>query len=663
MAERMHNIAGLFKEGKTRAIILTTIIILVIAIIAGIFAMRSRTKGVDASAGLSLTPGNIQSVPFNAPNKEYARLQEKQNVQDAKTAEQVGGSAIPTIVQSDKNAQPVPEDAGASIGFTALSREQSNTGTFAPKEFTANTTDNPKNCPIIQPESPLGTPVYDKNGRLLGYAGADGKVRDANGNIIGTVGPDGLVRDANANIIGQKSSAITGTPVYDDKNNIIGYVGPDGKVRDTTGTILGNLGPDGSLSDPSGKLIGHSGVPVYDANGKLLGFAGPDGKIRDANGNIIGTVSPDGVARDLNGNIMGKAGSISPGTPVYDSNGNIIGYVGPDGKVRDANGNVIGTIGVDGQVRDTQGNVIGSMVKPPAAVVQTPPNSTSPGGTVPITPEQASAQEAQDSYARQQAILKDQRLSQLLQQKQAAMSAQAGQLLQAWVPPAQQYVPGNNDQNNNNAGNGDNSGNGNAANGSSAGQETNPAAKSGPVFIKAGTVYYGIINTAVNSDEPGPVMATIINGPYKDARILGSLTNQGKAVMMTFNVMTTAQLPKSISINSVAIDQNTARTSLSTETDNHYLLRYGSLFAAAFVQGYAQALTTSGSTSSPTLLGQSVTTPQLSGPQKFYVALGNVGTQFSNQMNSVYSTPPTVYVAAGTAVGILFMTDVQLPTS
>src|SRR5665213_365792 len=183
MADRMSNIAGLFREGRTRTILLTTIVVLVIAIVVGIFAMRGRTKGVEASAGLTVAPANIQNVPFvTNPNPEYVRTQEKQNVEAAKVAEQRGGSAIPTIIRAENSTGPAQEST--SIGFTALSREQSDTGTFAPKEFTGGA--GAVNCPIVPAVSPLGTPVFDKNGRLIGYAGTDGKVRDSNGNIIGT---------------------------------------------------------------------------------------------------------------------------------------------------------------------------------------------------------------------------------------------------------------------------------------------------------------------------------------------------------------------------------------------------------------------------------------------------------------------------------------------
>jgi hypothetical protein len=677
--DRLKNIAGLFKDGRTRTILLTTLFVLLVAVVIGIFSIRGRVKGVEAAAGVTSAPGALQSIPFNAPNEEYARLQEQQNKQSAKQAEQTGSSSIPTIIHAGNDKDPAPaavSDTG--LGFSVFSREHSDSGTFNAKEFGANG----KNCPISQNGSPLGTPVYDKNGRLIGYVGADGKVRDINGNVIGTMGPDGIVRDANGNIIGQTSHLLPGTPIYDTKNcSLIGRVGEDGQVRDASGKVPGILGADGVLKDADGKVLGQAGKPAYGPDNKLLGFACTDGKVRDANGNVIGTVGPDGIVRDLNGNIIGRVGAIAPGTPVYGPNGKILGYVGPDGKVRDANGNIVGSIGADGVVKDANGNTIGSISKPVdlGTAVYGPDGkllgylgadgklrdangniigSVDADGTIRdlsgkiigSTAKKVSAEQTSEEHHTK--ITSDQPVSQQIAQAQQSMTTQANQLFSAWASPSQQLVQGDNSS--------QVQGSGNSVSASTGGAQSSGAA-SGPVFIKAGTVFYGVIDTAVNSDEPGPVMATIVNGPYKGGRLLGSLTNQKEAVMLSFNLLTLKNFPKSIPVNVVAIDQDTARTGIVTEVNDHLWYRYGSIFAAAFIQGYGQAFQTSGSTITSNGLSTQSSTPDLSPVGKFFVALGNVGQQFNSQAQLAFNTPPTVNVASGTAVGLLFLTDAQLP--
>lgn len=470
-----------------------------------------------------------------------------------------------------------------------------------------------------------------------------------------------------ARLLVKKNIISKGLPVYDSNGRLIGYTGDDDKIYDATGKtgkIVGVVGTDGIVRDMSGKTIGQLSKPVYDTNGKLIGFTGPDGKVRDINHRVIGSVDADGVVRDVNGAVIGKAGQIAVGTPVYDTAGNVTGFLGPDGKVRDTNGNILGVMGLDGQVKDINDNVVASIVKPNNQNIQKTFKSDQQSNLASsstedknLTPEQLARKNMAEAYAKERMMTEDKQLSQLVQQKQQAMSTQANQLLAAWAPPTQQYVVGQSAKDNaDDTANASDSSN-------QANNDSTKKASAGPVFIKAGTIYYAVINTSINSDEPGPIMGTVIDGEFKGGKLLGTLTNQGKAVMLSFNILTLPQFSKSIPINAVAIDQNTARTGLSTETDNHYLLRYGTLFASSFISGYSQAIASSGSTVETTLLGTVKTTPPLSPREKFAMALGNVGTQFGNQLGSIFTKPPTVYVAAGTAVGILFMSDVSLPTS
>ena len=795
MGERAKNIAGLFKDARTRTIVLITGIALLAAIVIGVYSMRTRIFGpAGGAASVKGAPGGIESIPFQAPNPEYARIQEAQNAAQAKAAEAAGTSAVPTIVRSGTLVTLTPEQQAAQgVGFTGLAHMEESGSSFSPKEFNVGggpaagdfsafcnpcvTCANgqglnsamgqglglnipsvsqpaqlcanagmpvkdasgkiiatvgvdckardasgniigtvgpdgivrdsngnvigqagaiaaaPSAAAVTGAANNLGTPVYDAQGRLIGYAGPDGKVRDLNGNVIGTLGPDGLVRDANGNIIGG-IGASRGTPVYDAQGHLIGYAGPDGKVRDLNGNIIGTVGPDGLVRDANGNVIGRAGSPgtaVYDANGRLIGFAGPDGVVRDLNGNIIGTVGPDGIVRDKNGKIIGHTGLMPlSGTPVYDANGNLIGYVGADGKVRDANGNVIGYVGADGIVRDLNGNIIGKALstKPGTPIYNKQgrligtlgadglvrdANGNLVGqvgvdglvrdqnGNVIGTTNASGAQWGPNdiAFAFQSGQIADQHLQQYFEQKRGQMSGQISQLIGAWAPVQQAYVAGSGPA----TGAGGRSGAAGGAGGQGAfgasGSSGKPPAP--PAFIKAGTIMFGVINTSVNSDEPGPVLATIVAGDLKGARLIGAITNQGQKVMVTFNLMTTADVGKSIPINAVAIDQNTARTALSSDTNNHYVMRYGSLFLSSFMQGYGQAIATSGTSTSTTGLTTTTSTQTLSPAQTLAVALGNVGTAWGNQMSSIFSTPPTVKVKSGTGVGVLFLSDVAQP--
>lgn len=643
---KLQNLNGLMRNARTRTIIIFTGAILLFAVIIGLIRFFNAGNGSASQAQVRSTP-TLQSVPggFGRPETvEYARLQEQQNLLQSQAAARQGTSAIPTIIRASNFAGP----EGASTCPNCCNCPGGSSGAGG----TVSTSQSSSLAP--------NTLVYNAQGKVIGTLGPDGKVRNANGILVGTVGPDGLVRDANGNIIGSAGAAQSGAPVYDAQGRVIGKVGPDGQVRDANGNIIGTVGPDGLVRDANGTVIGKAavtsskavpGTPVYDAAGRLIGTVGADGKVRDANGNVIGTVGPDGVVRDSNGNIIGKTGPTVPGKPVYDAQGRLVGIVGADGKMRDANGKVIGTLGLDNVVRDANGNILGNTT-PAGTAIPTPPAATA---TLPSSLGGPQNAQVQSILQRQAQQVSTQRAEQLKQQLQGLMMGQANQLLAAWVSPVQQSVAGNPPQT---------SGVGVGVGSNGAGGLGGGGANGAPASVKAGTVMFGVLITSINSDQPGPVLATIVNGRFKGGRLVGSLTNQGDTILLSFNLLTLPNVSNSISINAVAIDENTARTSFSSRTDHHYWLRYGSLFAASFLQGYAQATLTSGTTVTSTGLATNTTTPDLSPSGKFMVALGNVGTRYSSVVGNVFNTPPTVYVDSGTAMGILFLTDVPaLPSS
>lgn len=187
----------------------------------------------------------------------------------------------------------------------------------------------------------------------------------------------------------------------------------------------------------------------------------------------------------------------------------------------------------------------------------------------------------------------------------------------------------------------------------------------GASLIKAGTVLFGVLDTAINSDYPDtPVMVTIVEGMYKGAKLLGklattkSVSGQLDRVSLNFNLMNLDAWEKAKTITAFAIDPDTARTVLASTVNYHYMLRFGAMFATSFLQGYASAITTSGSTSTTGIFGTSTSYPKLSPGQKLFAALGQVGQTVGQATQNYVNTPPTVRVDSGVSLGILFMTDV-----
>jgi len=275
-------------------------------------------------------------------------------------------------------------------------------------------------------------------------------------------------------------------------------------------------------------------------------------------------------------------------------------------------------------------------------------------GIIPAVAAAEGAGEQTDLQAimeQQQAQLSAQQREQDLQQLLSAMTNQASQLFAAWQLPEQEYAEGTPPEEA-------------LPPGMVPGV---PGAPGGPgvvagqnaPIVKAGSIIFAVLETAINSDEPGPVMARIIQGKLKGATLLGTLTRQNKKVLLTFNLMSIPGMDASLPIQAVAIDPDTARTALASDVDNHYLLRYGTAFAASFMQGFGDAVGKSGSSLKEDANGNVFQENlKFSTQEKALIALGSVGQKFGSVLEPIFNTPPTVTVDSGVGLGILYLQDV-----
>lgn len=306
----------------------------------------------------------------------------------------------------------------------------------------------------------------------------------------------------------------------------------------------------------------------------------------------------------------------------------------------------------------TQGDLLRAGFKPTVAVA--PAASVAPATPAPVAkpPVVAAGFPSAEGVGQDARLRQIQRSQQLLMNQQARQDAIAqlqgqmmmeGQKLMAgWgsVTPqvaAVSTVPVNTS----------------AANGG-LGAASGKSTASGPVF-KAGDVMFAVLDTSVNSDENSPVMASIVAGPLKGAKLVGQFKRVNKRVLLSFNLINMPGFEHSFSANIVAIDPNTARTALSGYVNNHYLLRYGSLFASSFLAGLGDAVSKSGATVINSPLSTVTTYPKLTPTGYALVGLGGVGKQFSSVLAQQFNTPPTIKIPGGTGMGLLFMSDVTLP--
>lgn len=250
--------------------------------------------------------------------------------------------------------------------------------------------------------------------------------------------------------------------------------------------------------------------------------------------------------------------------------------------------------------------------------------------------------------------LADQDRMKRIQAIQAAMNGQAASLIDSWKVVKMTHMAGTPPEKPKTTGEG-----GGAGGASGTGSAETKA--KGPSIIKAGTILFAILETAVDSDYPDtPVMATIIqDGPFKGAKVMGKLNLvQGKdKISLNFTLMDMDKWDASKTISAFAIDPETARTVLATDVDHHYMLRYGSIMATSFLSGYSSSITQAG-TSTTGIFGTSSTHPDLSPGNKIAVAIGQIGTNLNSTVQQFINTPTTVKVSSGVGIGLLFTAPV-----
>ncbi len=296
------------------------------------------------------------------------------------------------------------------------------------------------------------------------------------------------------------------------------------------------------------------------------------------------------------------------------------------------------------------------------------------GGAVPgtetVLPEYAALQESVQNATAETAApvenfenipvqaaeqVKDNRLERI-QALQNAMSGQAQNLINTvWAPATMSHSEGSFNPEKP----GEGAGPGGTLPGAIAGGAGEKVIKK-PALIKSGTIYFAVLDTAVDSDYPDtPVMATIIEGKFKGAKLLGKLSlAQGQdKVSLNFTQMDETDWPSAKSISAYAIDPDTARTVMANEVDHHYLSRWGLMMASSFVQGYSSAITNAG-TSTTGIFGTSTDHPELSPGSKIAVGIGQIGTNLNEIALENLNRPTTVKIYAGVGIGILFASEV-----
>ncbi|MDD9899767.1 MAG: hypothetical protein OXT65_02165 [Alphaproteobacteria bacterium] len=177
------------------------------------------------------------------------------------------------------------------------------------------------------------------------------------------------------------------------------------------------------------------------------------------------------------------------------------------------------------------------------------------------------------------------------------------------------------------------------------------------VIVPAGKIVYAQTLTELNSDIPGPALATILSGPFRGGRALGEMSVEDDFIVITFSRIVKDDVI--YSIDGIALDETTTLPAHQTDIDHHYFARIVLPAASKFLEGYTESLAETGTTTTTTAGGGVATgTPEPSNRESLYDGLTEASGVVSEILTEDKPDGPTIKVARGTTMGILFLNSV-----
>ena len=181
-----------------------------------------------------------------------------------------------------------------------------------------------------------------------------------------------------------------------------------------------------------------------------------------------------------------------------------------------------------------------------------------------------------------------------------------------------------------------------------------------------GEILSGRIEIGVNTDEPGPVMATITTGPKEliGSRLMGEVVSAPTSVgalnqtaQIRFNKLMKTDGSGTYDVDVYAVSPKTSRPGVVSSIDNHYFARYVVGLASEFLSGIGSAYKQAGNTTVVTGSGTTVTSMADDTKKIMRSGLGGVGERLGREVGIYSNRPATIIVNAGEPIGLLFMND------
>lgn len=186
------------------------------------------------------------------------------------------------------------------------------------------------------------------------------------------------------------------------------------------------------------------------------------------------------------------------------------------------------------------------------------------------------------------------------------------------------------------------------------------APSSPDLLFRPGDIIYAETLTSVNSDMQSPVLAEVVAGPHKGARLTGSFQSvQGSdRLVVSFNAMTLKD-GTALSVDAFAVDGRSAETAVASDVERRYVARYGPILASSFLTGYAQAASRAGTTISGVGDAAQIVQDESTAEQNLLAGVAAATMAVAGDIAAMAPKGPKIILRDGWPIGILFVAPVE----
>lgn len=180
------------------------------------------------------------------------------------------------------------------------------------------------------------------------------------------------------------------------------------------------------------------------------------------------------------------------------------------------------------------------------------------------------------------------------------------------------------------------------------------------VVVSAGTIVYGQLLLEANSDVESTVLAQMVSGPLKGWKLLGEFTVMEDINMLAITFSTAVNDEgKQHDIEAIMLDPDSTLAAMRSDINHRYLQRIIFPAAAAFIDGFAQAIAESGRTS-VTVSGETVIEEEeeKSDDQEVATGVEEAASEVREILDEMGDVPVQIIIEAGTPIGIFFTDNV-----